>query len=118
MSPSLFETSILPGLRKIIDHLDSAVVHLHPGGYTPIEPLLETTLIAIELHRDMGGVAVSDLIPLYRRIQDRKPLVVWGDLSLDEMRLLRGSVDLDRLAVKPVVRSLEEAEEVWAMMKG
>lgn len=117
MSPELFAESILPGIIRILDHFDSAIVHLHPSSYIPIDHLLETKLLAIELHRDLGGQTVEELLPVYRRIQERKPLVIWGDLSMEELALLRDSVDTTRLAVKPVVETHEQAEEIWRLLK-
>lgn len=117
LSPSLFEDLFLEAVETLIAQFDSTVMHLHPGSYVPIEPLLSTDLTVIELHRDVGGKSVEELIPVYRRIQEAKPLLVWGDFLPGELELLRNSVDVNRLAVKPVVKSKLEAEGAWRILK-
>lgn len=117
LSPDLFREFILPGLHSLAGQFDSSLIHLHPAGFLPVDDIVELQATAVELHRDLGGKTVEELIPTYRRVQNRKPLVIWGDLTIDELRLLRNSVDLNRLAIKPVVQSYQEAEDIWLMMK-
>lgn len=117
LSPDLFEPLILPALEKVIDHLDSVIIHLHPTGYIPIDLLVETNLLAIELHIDKGGPSAAALMPHYRRIQSRKPLVIWGDLTEADLVSIKANLDMSTLAVLPVIDSPEQADAMWKILK-
>ncbi len=117
LSPGLFETWITPAIEKVIDHLDSVIIHLHPSTYIPIDPLLGTGLSAIELHIDRGGPTAEDLLPVYRKIQSRKPLIIWGDLTEEDIRFIRNNLDPASLVVLPVVETYQDAEQIWTILK-
>ena len=118
LSPGLFEGTILPALERVIAHFDSVIIHLHPAGYIPVDPLVETGLAAVELHIDKGGPSAEELLPVYRKIQSRKPLIIWGDLNEADLGFIKGNLDLAALTILPVVESPEAAERIWDMMKG
>ena len=117
LSPDLFEPLILPALEKVIGHLDSVIIHLHPTGYIPVDLLVETDLAAIELHIDKGGPSAEELLPYYRKIQSRKPLVIWGDLEDSDLKFIKENLDLSALTVLPVIDSPEEADAIWKLLK-
>jgi hypothetical protein len=117
LSPQLFEPLVLPALGKVIDHLDSVIIHLHPTGYIPIDLLVETNLLAIELHIDKGGPSAEALLPHYRKIQSRKPLVIWGDLTDADLVFIKQNLDTSSLAVLPVIESPEQADAIWKLLK-
>jgi len=118
ISPELFERFVLPGLSAIVEHYDSSIIHLHPSGFIPVDSLVETGLTAIELHIDYGGPRAEELYPCYRRIQSRKPLIIWGDMTREDLELIARRLDLQGLALIPVVRSRGEAEWIWRRFKG
>jgi hypothetical protein len=117
LSPDLFHEFILPRIQRIASHFDSSIIHLHPAGFLPIDDILGLPVTAVELHRDLGGTPVEKLLPTYRRIQSRKPLIIWGDLTIEEARLLRDELNVNRLSVKPVVQGVEQAEAIWRVLK-
>jgi hypothetical protein len=117
LSPELFERFVLPGLTEIVRHFDSSIIHLHPSDFIPVDFLVETGLTAIELHIDYGGPRAEALLPYYRKIQSRKPLIIWGDLTAEDLEFLARSLDPQALALIPVVRDREEAERIWERHK-
>jgi len=117
LSPPLFEEFILPGLNAVLEKFDTAVIHLHPSSYIPVDLLVDTRLAAIELHIDYGGPRAEDLLPAYRQIQAKKPLVIWGDLTAEDLDCIAGKLDRRSLALVPVVQNREEAEGIWRRFK-
>jgi 5-methyltetrahydrofolate--homocysteine methyltransferase len=115
LSPGLFEEYIVPSIARIADAFDTVMMHLHPAGYIPVDALIRTNLAAIELHIDKGGPSARELLPWYRTIQAEKPLVIWGDLSREDLLFVRDHLDPRALAVMPVIRSVEEAGEIRAL---
>jgi hypothetical protein len=117
MSPRLFADFIAPAIHEIAGAFDISVIHLHPGSYIPVEHLVETPLSAIELHIDFGGPRAEELFPFYRRIQQRKPLIIWGDLVPEDLDFISRKLDRRALALLPVVESQQQAEEIWGRFK-
>ncbi len=113
MSPELFGSFVAPAIHQMAGSFDTSVIHLHPSSYIPAEFLVETTLSAVELHIDFGGPRAEELFPYYRKILDHKPLIIWGDLSFEDLDFIAAKLDRQTLALLPVVASLEQAEGIW-----
>lgn len=113
MSPRLFEEFILPSVVEIAGAFDTSIIHLHPSTYVPVELLVDSPLTAIELHIDFAGPRAEDLYPYYRAIQARKPLIIWGDLQAADVDFIARKLDLQSLALLPVVTSQQQAESIW-----
>ena len=112
LSPELFEEFIMPAVRRVISAFDTVLMHLHPAGYIPVDQLVETDLTAIELHIDKGGPSAEELLPYYRTIQSKKPLVIWGDLTYNDLVFVRDNLDSRALSVIPVIEQPGEAAQV------
>lgn len=113
LSPRLFGEFIYPAVLEIAAAFDTTIIHLHPGSYVPVEFLVDTPLAAIELHIDLGGPRAEDLLPVYRKIQSRKPLIIWGDLTDEDLDFIGRRLDRRSLALLPVVSSPGQAEAIW-----
>ena len=112
LSPELYERFILPHDRRIAAAFPYCLMHLHPARYIPYRPLLDSELAVIEIHIDKGGPSARDLLPVYREVLQAKPLLVWGDLSPDDVRTLVEELPPEGLALQVVVDSPDEA---WAI---
>jgi hypothetical protein len=117
MSPKLYGEFIYPAVAEIAGAFDTTVMHLHPSTYIPVDFLIDSPLSAIELHIDLGGPSAEQLYPYYRKIQSRKPLLIWGDLSEADVEFIARRLDRRSLAVLPVVGSREQAEAVWKRLR-
>jgi hypothetical protein len=118
MSPQLFGEFVAPAIHEMAGSFDSSVIHLHPSAYIPVEHLVQTPLSAIELHIDFGGPRAEELYPTYRRILEHKPLIIWGDLTPEDLDFVDRKLDRQALALLPVVDSRQQAEEIWRQFKG
>jgi hypothetical protein len=54
---------------------------------------------------------------VYRRIQRRKPLMIWGDLTDRDVAVLAEHLDPSALAVNAVVHDRAQAERYWKRLK-
>jgi hypothetical protein len=113
LSPRLYETFIYPHDAAIAAAFDACIFHLHPARYVPYRTLLESPVSVVELHIDRGGHTAWELLLVYREILSRKPLLVWGDITDEDMRVLRGEIRPQGVAVVPVVATPEEAWRMW-----
>jgi hypothetical protein len=118
LSPSLYERFILPADRRIAETFERSVIHLHPTRVLPTAPLLNTPISAIEIHIDHGGPSAESLQAHYRAILERKPLLVWGDLSDADLEFILSSLPGRGLAVNVVVPGIQEARRIWKLCAG
>lgn len=45
-------------------------------------------LNAIQINKDVGGPLVEEMFPVFQKVQKKKNLVLWGDFTEEEIRLL------------------------------
>jgi hypothetical protein len=117
MSPRLFAEFIAPAIHEMAGSFHSSVIHLHPSTYIPVEHLVQTPISAVELHIDFGGPRAEELYPYYRRILEHKPLIIWGDLTSEDLDFVASKLDRQALALLPVVASRQQAEDIWRRLK-
>jgi hypothetical protein len=114
LNPSLFADFILPQDQRIISAFPHSIFHLHPTKHFPYRELLDTDLLAIELHVDTGGPSVRKLTPIYKEILASKPLLIWGEIAQDNLEYLVGTLPAQGLAVNVAVDNVDEARRIRA----
>ena len=112
LSPRLYEEFIYPSDRRIASEFEHTIIHLHPSRVIPSKLLVKTDLAAIELHIDHDGPRASALEPHYRTILAEKPLLIWGDLTREDLEFVFSRLPRRGLAVNVVVSSVEEAHSI------
>ena len=117
LSPGLYEEFIFPSVKEIIEAFDRSVIHLHPSRFIPAGHLLETDIDAIELHRDIGGPTAKDLHGTHHMILEKKPLIIWGDLTGEDLDVILSELPAKGLLVIPVVKDKVEAKKIWDRFK-
>jgi hypothetical protein len=114
LSPKLYQEFLQPVDRDVAGHFASAFIHLHTNSMFLYDLFLEVEEIRCfqvnyELHS--GGPAIAGMIPAFRKIQAaRRPLLVRGSFTPDELRLLVDSCDPRGLYLYIMVGSLAEVE--------
>ena len=76
--------------------------------------------LAVARQRSLSGAARELAVnhaTVYRRIQARRPLIVWGDVRPDDLDVLARRLDPQALAVLPVVQDEGTAETIWRRLK-
>jgi hypothetical protein len=88
-----FREFVLPFKERFVEAFDYTVVHLHSIGLHIAEDLLALGKLAgIQVLVDPSGPGVEELIPDLARIQERKPLIVEGEFTEQEVELLASSL--------------------------
>jgi hypothetical protein len=113
LSPKLFEEFIKPYDKQIVDSLQGCIMHMHPGGFTPIEEMIDIGMDAIELHVDQGGKKARELNHLHLQILKDKPLLIWGQLSDDDLNYIFSELPYEGLAINVMVDSPDKAQQIW-----
>lgn len=113
LSPELFGTFIKPWDDRIVDAFDGCIMHQHSNGYFPYEFYKEMDFTALELHIDSGGPSAEQLAPVYKKIMDKKPLIIWGEIPKNDLDWIFSNLPAEGLAVITTVNDEYEAETLW-----
>jgi len=118
MSPALYHDFLREPEKLICEGKDYTSIHLHPSSFFILDELLaKDDLKAIEVNKDVGGPSVAEMIPYLQKIQSRKRLIVWGDLTAEEIRLLKKNLTTDGLFLRIIAPSVEEAKRLSRVVR-
>jgi len=118
LSPRFFKEILLEQHIKIHNNFSSSLIHLHPNSVYCLNHLYKIdNLKIIEINKDLHGPSIFELIPVFKEVQKFKPLLVWGDLTLEEIRELLRVLSPKGLCICPVVKTVEEGKVLIKEMK-
>jgi hypothetical protein len=118
LSPRLYQEYFLPKAREILERYERSMIHTHSGSLRiMIDGLLALdALDAIEVDIDPIGPRVPELLDSFQRIQERKSLLIIGeleDMSLDDIQLLFKTLSPRGLCIVPKVNTEAEADALF-----
>jgi hypothetical protein len=112
LSAKMYKERVVPFEEKVCRPFDYSVIHLHSGFLHTVDALLEVDLPgAIEFALDTGStpVMVRDLVPIGRKILERKPLIIEGHMTAEECEYLVANLPARGLALGPMVPAADLA---------
>ena len=116
LSPGLYDQFIREGDEQIVAAFPGCIMHQHPTKFVPTEFYLKMGFTALELHVDRSGPRARDLHATHRRILEHVPLLIWGELSDDDLDWI-AKLPPQGLAVQAVVSGAEQAGDVWRRLR-
>ncbi len=103
LSPRMYREHILPHDRTIMQAFDHSILDLHSAGTLHIHPVLleaeELNAISVTMDRYANAPTVEELLPTFAAILEAKSLLVTGEMTHDEVDLLRRSLPARGLAI-------------------
>jgi len=117
-SPSLYRRFVQPVDRMLAGHFTSSFIHLHSTSMFLLDAFLEIGEIqCFEVNNDALGPPVRAMVRYFRRIQDaRKPLLIRGSFTPDEMGLLTDSLEPRGLFLNIMVNEMKEVEALRPLL--
>lgn len=111
-SPRLYRRFVQPVDRMLARHFASCFIHLHSTSLFLLDDILEIDEIqCYEVNNDAAGPPVAKLVPHLQKIQARrKPLLVRGSFTPEELRLIVDSLEPRGLFLNIMVRDMAETE--------
>jgi hypothetical protein len=111
LSPALYSRFFLPAVRRICDAYAFTAVHLHPSSFFILDELLDIDgLNAVEINKDIGGPSLVKMIPVLREVALRKCLILWGDITEEDLRILKAELEPRGLFLNIVAPDFDEAQ--------
>ena len=113
-SPKLYREFLQPVDRAVAGRFAGAFIHLHTNAMFLFDLFLEVEEIRcfqVNYEPHSGGPPITGMLPAFRKIQAaRRPLVVRGSFSADELRILLDALDPRGLYLYIMVASRSEAD--------
>jgi hypothetical protein len=118
-SPLLYRKFVQPVDRMLARQFASSFIHLHSTSMFLLEAFLEIEEIkCFEINNDVGGPPLENMLPCFQRVQKaRRPLLIRGSFSTQEMRLLLDSLEPRGLFLNIMVNTMEEVEALRRLFK-
>lgn len=117
-SPAIYREFFLPCDRKICRAYPYSAFHLHPASFFILNDLLEIAeLKAIEINKDVGGPSVKDMILEFRRVLEKKCLIVWGSLDEEDIEAIHKELPCRGIFLNIVTENVNRAKEINSFIK-
>ncbi|MCL1818601.1 MAG: hypothetical protein FWG35_06695 [Spirochaetaceae bacterium] len=120
LSPQLYRDFLLKNEKRVCGLYDYTLTHLHPSAFFTLDAMLENErLRVVEINKDAGGPDVREMLPEFRKVLDRKRnLVIWGDLTVEDLKIVCGSLPPEGIFFFLAEPDLKTAEEAAAYLCG
>jgi len=118
-SPQLYDQFLKALDERLAAITPYSLFHLHASSLFLIDHILEIrTVKAYQVSKDMGTATIEAMIPGLQKIQKaRKPLIVKGKFTDDDLQLIKENLSLTGLCLQPVVSGMEEAEQMLSRLR-
>jgi hypothetical protein len=117
LSPRQYEEYLLPCNERMASQFDYLVMHLHSGSLRDtlgrLEALLNVEQLgAVQVTRDIVSPPLARLIEIYALIQERKPVIIWGAFTRDELEEIARSISSRGVCIRARIETWVEYERV------
>ena len=107
LSPAMYAEQILPHDRAILGAFDYSILDLHSAGTLHLLPVLldvdELDAISITLDPYESAPTVEALIPTLETALQRKSVSLYGQMTMEELQVLKQALPTGCLAINAVV---------------
>ena len=112
LSPKLYRQFFLDSACLILAGHDHTAVHLHPNSFFILDDLLTLeNLKVVQVNKDISGPGVKEMLPVLAKIMQTRGLILWGDLAIEELELVKQNLPCRGLALHVVAPTADEAGE-------
>ncbi|MCE5266227.1 MAG: FCD domain-containing protein [Deltaproteobacteria bacterium] len=110
LSPGLYRQFFLDSARLILAGQEYTAVHLHPNSFFILDDLLSLeNLKVVQVNKDIHGPGIAEMLPVLMKIMQTHGLILWGDLTVEDLELVRKNLPCRGLALNVVAPTKEEA---------
>jgi len=118
LSPKFFREILSENHIKIFNSFEYSLIHLHFHSLYCLRDLYKiSNLKIIEINKDLFGPSIFKLLPTLKEVKKHKSLLIWGDLTKEEIRGLLNELSPHGLCIYPIVKDVEEGKALLKRMK-
>ena len=109
LPPKICREFVLPNHEKIASEFDYSMMDIHSGAELHMVELLRHAehikSVSITVDPRPFGPGINELLPFLSRIQERKPLHVYGEFTEKELGKIIRTLSPKGLAIRAVLKS-------------
>lgn len=110
LSPRFYEEIFLPQVRRIAAEFHRVAFHLHGNCLWPVDLLVDVDEIdVLELNYDVGAIQLEKVIPIWKKIQEKKPCIAYADATLEELEYIMDELSPVSLSLQTLSPTMEDA---------
>ncbi|MEJ2134661.1 MAG: hypothetical protein P8X86_05375 [Desulfofustis sp.] len=118
LSPSLFRQMLRPCGEYICREYDYTAIHLHPSSFFIVDELLQMKqLRVIEINKDIGGPSIAEMMGLFKKIVERKNIIIWGDLNEEDLEHIQNQLPSRGVYIHLVAESVDRANQLIGCLR-
>lgn len=119
LSPEQYREFVKEHHEKICSLYDYTGIHMHSSSFHILDDILTIErLKVIEINKDVGGLTVEQMIPIFKKVQSKgKKLIIWGDLNRDDIDLIKNNLDMRGLHFNVIIPSVQESKDLLDYIK-
>ena len=118
LNPGIYRGQVFAFDSKIAAAYPHSLFHLHPASLFILEHLVEMEpLKIVQINKDVGGPSISQMMPKFRSVLERKCLVIWGDLNAEEIEEIVCGLPARGLALHVVAPNPEQANLLMEVVR-
>jgi hypothetical protein len=90
------------------------MVHLHPSSFHLLDDILSNeNLKAVEINKDVGGPSMTQMLPQFRKVLEKKcKLVTWGDLTEEDIQVVFDNLPPEGIFFNILLPDLKSAKTI------
>jgi len=123
-SPKFYKEILMPCHRRMSSITSYSFFHLHPSSLYVIDLLIQLDNIdIIEVHRELYGPSIKEMLPVLKKIQDRKALfITWcynatSKINMkEEIKLVLKELPFKGLCLDFMAKDIEEGRYLLSLV--
>ena len=110
VSPKHYKEFMLPYQERIASKFEYSTIHLHSNSLHTVDAVINSTISAVQVSIDPQpyGPTVIDLLPTFRRMQEKKPILIEGPMMQSELDELLKTLSPSGLYVWAMIESEDD----------
>jgi len=112
VSPVDYKEFMLPSQEYIASNFGYYTIHLHSNSLHVVDSVINSTINAVQVSIDPQpyGPSVPELIPIFVKMQEKKPILIEGPMTQWEFDKLLGTLSPKGLYVWAMIESEDDRE--------
>jgi len=110
VSPAHYAEFMLPYQERIASYFEYSTIHLHSGSLHTVDWVLDSSITAVQVSIDPQpyGPTVTELMPVFARMQKKKPILIEGPMLKEEFEELLKTLSPKGLYIWANIESPED----------
>lgn len=117
LSPQIYREYILECNEVVCNKYEYSMMHLHPSSFYLLDDLLNIEgLKVIQINKDIGGPSVLEMVPIFKKVLEKKRLCIWGNLDEKDIYEIKSNLPYNGLYLSIVSSTVDEANALTKLI--